>query len=124
MFRYQTIFSIGKKKFIDYEAPKYEKGKYIVDKSHFTPESELAKSVIGQSIGKTDLARYDFVDGTDNGMSVPVARRRPELAELSVDVKRQQKAIKDKLETALEVAKIKAETANLYKVGNDASSSE
>lgn len=98
MKRYDTIHSLGNCKVVDFELPEYETGSYISDKSHFTPVSELAKSVVGQSIGKTDLSRYDFADGTDNGMTLPVARRRPELAELSVDVKRQQAAIKDTLE--------------------------
>lgn len=98
MKRYDTIHSLGNCKAIDFELSEYVIGSYISDKSHFTPVSELAKSVVGQSIGKTDLSRYDFADGTDNGMTLPVARRRPELAELSVDVKRQQAKVKDTLE--------------------------
>lgn len=98
MKRYDTIHSLGNCKAVDFELPEYVTGKYISDKSHFTPVSELAKSVVGQSIGKTDLARYDFADGTDNGMTLPVARRRPELAELSVDVKRQQSKVKETIE--------------------------
>ena len=98
MKRYDTIHSLGNCKVVDFELSSYKKGKYIADKSHFTPVSELAKSVVGQSIGKTDLSRYDFADGSDNGMELPVARRRPELAELSVDVKRQQAKVKETLE--------------------------
>lgn len=116
MKRYDTISTLGECKFIKYEVSEYEKGKYIVDKSHFTPVSELAKSVVGQSIGKSDLARYDFADGTDNGMEVPVARRRPELAEVSVDVRNQQKKVKEKIETAKKVAEFQALTR---KVGNE-----
>lgn len=98
--RFQTINSLLGSKVVDYEIPSYVKGKYIVDKSHFVPVAELAKSVVGQSIGKSDLSRYDFADGKDNGMSVPVARRRPELAEMSVDVRNQQKAVSEKVEAA------------------------
>lgn len=101
MKRYDTIHALGNCDSVDFELPEYVVGKYISDKSHFTPVSELAKSVVGQSIGKTDLARYDFADGIDNGMSLPLARRRPELAELSVDVKRQQSEVKENLELQL-----------------------
>lgn len=92
--RFNTINVLLGSKLETVDIPDYDKGAYIVDRSKFTPVSELAKSVIGQSIGKTDLSRYDFADGKDNGMSVPVARRRPELAELSVDVRRQQEHVK------------------------------
>ena len=67
-------------------------------------------SLLGQSIGKSDLVRYDFVDGTDNGMEVPVARRRAELAEVSVDVRNQQEKVKEKIETAQKVAEFQALT--------------
>lgn len=110
MKRFDTISTQGECKIINYKLPEYSKGKYIVDKSHFTPVSELAKSVVGQSIGKSDLVRYDFVDGTDNGMEVPVARRRAELAEVSVDVRNQQEKVKEKIETAQKVAEFQALT--------------
>lgn len=118
MKRFDTISTLGECKIIDYKLSEYEKGKYIVDKSHFTPVSELVKSVVGQSIGKSDLSRYDFADGTDNGMEVPVARRRPELAEMSVDVRNQQKKVKEQVETAQKVAEFKALTR---KAGNESS---
>lgn len=107
MKRYDTIHVLGNCKVVDFELPEYVVGKYISDKSHFTPVSELAKSVVGQSIGKTDLSRYDFADGTDNGMSVPVARRRPELAEMSVEVRRHQKEVSEKLDTARRLKEFK-----------------
>ena len=117
MKRYDTIHSLGNCKLVDYELSEYVTGEYISDKSHFTPVSELAKSVIGQSIGKTDLARYDFADGTDNGMAVPVARRRPELAEMSVEVRRQQNEVSDKLATARRLKEFKDLASE--KVGNE-----
>lgn len=109
MKRYDTIHSLGNCSVVDFELPEYVTGSYISDKSHFTPVSELAKSVVGQSIGKTDLSRYDFADGTDNGMTVPISRRRPELAEMSVDVRKQQAKIKDMLSKAANVEKFKRE---------------
>lgn len=123
MKRYDTIHSLGECHVVDYELSEYKKGPYISDRSHFTPVSELAKSVVGQSIGKTDLARYDFADGVDNGMDVPLARRRPELAEMSVDVKRQQKKVRQQIEDAKFAAKVKSDAAQLYGGEKDASSS-
>lgn len=122
MKRYDTIHSLGNCKLVDFELSEYVTGNYISDKSHFTPVSELAKSVVGQSIGKTDLARYDFADGTDNGMTLPVARRRPELAELSVDVRRQQSKVKEsvELQQRYDAARKQAEGA----LKNEASSKE
>lgn len=98
--RFVTVNSILGSKIQSYEVPEYKVGDYICDKSHFVPVSELAKSVVGQSIGKTDLARYEYPDGVDRGNAVPVARRRPELAELSVDVRRQQENVKSKVDAA------------------------
>lgn len=126
MKRYDTIHSLGDCRIVDFELPEYKNGDYIADRSHFTPVSELAKSVVGQSIGKTDLARYDFADGVDNGMDVPLARRRPELAEMSVDVRRQQRKVKEKLSEAERIAKLQSEAEAVYaskKVANEASSS-
>lgn len=107
MKRYVTINVLEGSSTYDYLEPDFVKGDYVVDRTHFTPVSELAKSVVGQSIGMTDLSRYDFADGQDNGMQVPVARRRPELAEMSVDVKRQQKKVKDKIAQSVAVEKFK-----------------
>lgn len=126
MKRYDTIHSLGDCQIVDFELSEYKKGPYISDRSHFTPVSELAKSVVGQSIGKTDLSRYDFADGVDNGMDVPLARRRPELAEMSVDVRRQQRKVKDKLSEAQRLAKIQKDAQALYerKVANETSSQD
>lgn len=123
MKRYDTIHVLGNCEIVDYEENDYVVGNYISDKSHFTPVSELAKSVIGQSIGKTDLARYDFADGTDNGMKVPVSRRRPELAEMSVEVRKQQKEVRKKIEDAQFAEKVKSEAAALYLGGDKVASS-
>lgn len=122
MKRYDTIHSLGNCKEVDFELSEYVTGKYISDKSHFTPVSELAKSVVGQSIGKTDLTRYDFADGTDNGMTLPVARRRPELAELSVDVKRQQAKVKETIELQQRYNAARKQAEGAFK--NEASSKE
>lgn len=118
MKRYYTIDSISGSKTFDYKFREYEKGPYVCDRSRFIPVSELAKGVRNESIGATDLGRYDFPDGKDDGRDVPIARRRPELAEMSVEVRRQQKEVADKIETAQKVAEFKALTR---KAGNEAS---
>lgn len=114
MKRYYTIDSIEGSKTFDYKFKEYEKGPYMCDRSRFIPVSELAKSVRNESIGAADLGRYDFPDGRDDGRVVPIARRRPELAEMSVEVRRQQKEVSDKIETAKRVAKIKSDVSQLY----------
>lgn len=114
MKRYTTIHILGNCEVKEVKLPLYDKGAYIVDKSKFTPVSELAKSVVGQSIGATDLARYDFPDGKDTGIEVPIARRRPELAEMAVDVRNQQANVKAKLESAARLKKIQDATKGLY----------
>lgn len=110
MKRYYTIDVIEGSNTFDYKFEEYEKGPYVCDRSRFIPVSELAKSVRNESIGATDLGRYDFPDGIDDGREVPVARRRPELAEMSVEVRRQQKEVADKIETAKKVAEFQALT--------------
>lgn len=107
MKRYYTIDSIAGSKTFDYKFVEYEKGAYICDRSRFIPVSELAKSVRNESIGAADLGRYDFPDGKDDGRDVPIARRRPELAEMSVEVRRQQKEVADKIADAKRLAEFK-----------------
>lgn len=107
MKRYYTIDSIEGSKTFDYKFKDYEKGPYMCDRSRFIPVSELAKSVRNESIGAADLGRYDFPDGRDDGRDVPIARRRPELAEMSVEVRRQQKEVAGKIEDAKRMAEFK-----------------
>lgn len=109
MKRYFTIDVIEGSKLFDYKMCEHEKGPYICDRSRFIPVSELAKSVASKSIGAADLGRYDFPDGKDDGRSVPLARRRPELAEMSVEVRRQQKQVRQQVEKAAAVDKFKRE---------------
>lgn len=108
MKRYKTIDVIEGSKTFDYQIPEHVTGSYICDRSRFIPVSELSKCVRNESIGAADLGRYDFPDGRDDGRDVPIARRRPELAEMSVDVRRQQQEVKSKIDHAKKVAEFKA----------------
>lgn len=120
MKRYYTIDSIEGSKIFDYKFKEYEKGPYVCDRSRFIPVSELAKSVRSESIGAADLGRYDFPDGRDDGRDVPIARRRPELAEMSVEVRRQQKEVAGKIEDAKRISEFK----KLAVSGSEGSSKE
>lgn len=61
--------------------------KSITDRSHFVPTSEAVKGLNGRAFTSDVInSAYDFPDGVDNGMAIPMSRSNPgvDLSELSV----------------------------------------
>lgn len=60
-------------------------GKYVVDDSHFVPFSEAVKQLGCNSIGSDFNLEYDFENGKDTGVSMPLSRKKgvtlPELSD-------------------------------------------
>lgn len=85
-------------------------GERIVDDSHFIPMSEAVKQ-LSKSMpldkGVID-GFYDFPDGRDDGRKVDVARLRPEIVELSTEVRKNQEKLKKELAKATKKAQDEA----------------
>ena len=106
MLRYNSVcFFPGQCATYDFSPCKKEYGPSIVDKSHFVPISEQVKALAfsGSTGGQ---GCYDFADGRDNGMVLPVHRRKNvDLAELSQEVRRNQDIVQSNLKAAVDYDK-------------------
>ena len=50
---------------------------YCIDDSKFSPISQALKNINGNTLSDEQIAQsYDFQDGTDNGMELPIGRGR------------------------------------------------
>lgn len=72
-----------------YKMPETPKTAYIVDDSSFVPISEALKQLQNvQPLNESKLdSFYDFPDGKDNGMSIPISRSPrnfSDIAEISI----------------------------------------
>lgn len=86
---------------------------YIVDDSSFIPISEAIKQLKGNNVSAGEIEQtYDFPNGRDNGMSIPLSRRTDvkDIAELSSGIMEQA----EQLSTKLEKEKSKAERMKKY----------
>lgn len=85
-------------------------GERIVDDSHFIPMSEAVKQLSkSMTLDKGVIdGFYDFPDGRDDGRKVDVARLRPEIVELSTEVRKKQKQLKEELAKATKKAQDEA----------------
>lgn len=108
MRRFKNISLFGSSLY-DYEPPKQKNGPFIVDDSSFIPMSEAVKQLSRTNPLGTGYIEgaYDFPDGIDTGMHVPVARMRPELPELSQEAYAQNKQLRKDVAKAQKIAKDK-----------------
>lgn len=74
--RLTTVSLVDKSVSTDYVLPLYKTGDYVVDDSGFQPMSEAVKQLSKTAPLTSDqiAAAYDFPDGKDTGMKVPVER--------------------------------------------------
>lgn len=87
--RLNTVTQVEKLSIVEYELPKTDCGKFIVDDSNFIPMSEAIKQLGVNGAGADDgTLAYDFIDGNDNGMPVPISRRKDirDIAEISSEI--------------------------------------
>lgn len=104
MKRWITINPFDGSEIFDYTLPKKVWDDSIVDKSHFIPVAEALKNLEGNSSAMhADLTRFDFLDGRDNGMSIPPSRRPgADISEVQEYVEMIDKSAKQKLAGAVE----------------------
>lgn len=107
MKRWITINPFDGSETFDYSLPKKEWDDSIVDKSHFIPVAEALKNLEGNSASMhSDLTRFDFPNGKDNGMIIPPSRRPgADIAEVQEYVEMIDKSAKQKLNDAIEKQK-------------------
>lgn len=120
--RFITVNVLSGSSLYDDFVPVSQGGDYIVDDSHFVPMSEAVKQ-LGSSVATSDVISksYDFVDGRDTGIKVPVDRLHDvkDLAELSVAVRNRSKDLSESLEQESYNSKLKS---IINKSGSDSGS--
>lgn len=91
--RLDTVSAVDGSRVIEYSIPEKKYGEYCVDRSHFQPISEAVKQLTaGQSAGGIlPDVYYDFPNGRDTGMRVPVDRLHgiSDITEISTAVREQ-----------------------------------
>lgn len=100
---FKTINSSGDLEIID--APKFTKdmSRSLTDKTNYVSDSEAIKRLTlqgSQPLTNPQLkAFYDFADGHDTGMKLPVTRfKGVDIAEVSTEIKKETENIKEALE--------------------------
>ena len=96
-----------------YKMPITPDSDYVVDDSNFIPMSEAVKQLgTAQQSGDSLKSHYDFADGVDTGIEIPITRTKngKDIAEISTDIMNKVSAINDKVEKAKAFEKFKAET--------------
>lgn len=79
----------------------------IADMSSFIPNTELMRKAARE--GAIGQGLYDFQDGKDNGMKVPVARMKgADITEISEAIRAEQGEMKEKIKSAQEKAEAEA----------------
>ena len=99
----------------------------VTDDSFFVPESELIKRLnAGVTYGDALQGAYDFVDGKDTGIGVPLDRYRGlDRAEVSQALRRAEARAKESFENDIAAAQAKqAEAQTQAEVGTESVKTE
>lgn len=114
MKRYITINAVVGSELFDYDIKYDIFDESVTDFSYFMPRSEAIKTITG-NLSSSDIdGSYDFPDGRDSGSKVPVSRQRGvDLAILSEELRRADKAVSDAVSDAKSEAKLKAKLASI-----------
>lgn len=112
--RLTTVSLVDKSVSTDYVLPLYKTGDYVVDDSGFQPMSEAVKQLSKTAPLTSDqiAAAYDFPDGKDTGMKVPV-ERMPRTSDIVEIVSGMQQ---DAAEVSAKIARINERIANQKQV--------
>lgn len=111
--RLATVNTTDGAKWINYELPKTPNTEYIVDDSCFIPMAEAIKQLKGSRPMTDEEIKmcYDFPDGVDNGMEVPIHRKHgiADITEITQDIVNKTHEISEKVEQAKAEEKANAE---------------
>lgn len=97
IYRYNTISNIpGVMQVVPHEFDLHQDFEpSITDKSHFVPIADAVRSLKAGSISPE---HYDFPDGKDNGMAIPLSRQRGlDISEVSEAIVNQMEDVKGKI---------------------------
>lgn len=121
MKRYITINSVVGSDLFDYDITHDTWDESVTDFSYFMPRSEAIKTITG-NLSSSDIdGSYDFPNGRDTGAKVPISRQRGiDLAILSEELRRADKAVSDAVSDTKSEAKLRA---RLKAIGSKSSSS-
>lgn len=125
--RYNTSAWWEQQKIVEYDETAINKGSNscisITDKSSFVPNAELMKKARQGIVNGQAL--YDFKDGKDTGIKVPVSRIKGlDISELSEAIIEQQNDVKDKITEAQAKAEAEAQAKASLKAYKQATSGE
>lgn len=129
MKKFDTINTFDKLSQIDViEKSQYFTAPYIVDDSKFSPISEALANINGQTLSDSQIAQsYDFPDGKDNGMTLPIGRGRfADIVDLSSEISKDSANLKEDYQNFEESEKRKAKQAerlNMLKATKDVTTS-
>lgn len=82
---------------------------FLIDDSKFCPTKNALENLKGQVLTDEQIAQaYDFVDGKDNGFSLPIARGRyADITEVEAELKQSSDSLKKSYEDFTESEKRK-----------------
>lgn len=115
--RLSNAFAHTECELIDYELPKTKDSPYIVDDSSFVPISEALKQLSNVApLSDSEMNKYyDFADGTDTGISIPITRSPKDYS----DITEVSTAITDKVSQIVEgVNKVNQSYSELTEFSN------
>lgn len=106
-----TANSTGDIEIVDVPKITKDMSRSITDRSQYTPDSEAIKRLVAtgsQALTSPQLlAYYDFSDGKDNGMRVPVTRiKGKDIAEISTAIKAELDEVGNKVKDEMEKKKL------------------
>lgn len=121
MKRYISVNVISGSELFDYSLEYKVFGPSQADKSHFVPVTDLSQ-IVGNLTDSDKSSFYDFPNGQDTGASVPLSRKREDLAVLITEGRKLNKEVDSELSEAIEAEKNRQVVDNLLK--SSASSSD
>lgn len=121
MKRYISVDVISGSELFDYSSEYKIFGPSQADKSHFVPVTDLSQ-IVGNMTDSEKSSYYDFPDGRDNGASVPLTRKREDLAVLISEGRKLKKEVDSEISEAIEAEKNRQVVDNL--LNSSASSSD
>lgn len=114
MKRYISVNVISGSELFDYSSEHKVFGPSQADKSHFVPVTDLSQ-IVGNMTDVEKSSYYDFPNGQDNGASVPLSRKREDLAVLITEGRKLKKEVDSELSDAIEAEKNRQVVDNLLK---------
>lgn len=120
MKRLNTIYSFegaGYHEFKEKKLYSHISAPYVIDDSKFSPITQALKNINGSTLTDEQLAQsYDFVDGKDNGMSLPIGRGRfADIVEVSTELKESNSRLSESFNDFKETEARKAKQAERLK---------